>query len=78
MLAETEDVERHASEKLERKGIDLVAANAVGGGKGFEAEDNALVLIWRGGREELARDDKRVIAGRLLARVAERIEAARA
>ena len=76
--AETEDVERHASEKLERKGIDLVAANAVGGGKGFVAEDNALVLIWRGGREELARDDKRVIAGRLLARVAERIEAARA
>jgi phosphopantothenoylcysteine decarboxylase/phosphopantothenate--cysteine ligase len=76
--AETEDVERHAAAKLERKGIDLIAANAVGGGKGFEAEDNALVLIWRGGREELVRADKRVIAERLLARVAERIGSDRA
>jgi phosphopantothenoylcysteine decarboxylase/phosphopantothenate--cysteine ligase len=73
--AETEDVERHARAKLERKGIDLIAANKVGDGEGFEAEDNALLLIWAGGREQLERSDKRTLAERLLARVGERMHA---
>jgi phosphopantothenoylcysteine decarboxylase/phosphopantothenate--cysteine ligase len=73
--AETDDVERHARDKLERKGIDLIAANKVGDGEGFEAEDNALLLIWAGGREQLERTDKRTLAERLLARVGERMHA---
>ena len=73
--AETEDVERHARAKLEKKGIDLIAANKVGDGEGFEAEDNALLLIWAGGREALERADKRVLAERLLARIGERMHA---
>jgi len=71
--AETEDVERHARAKLEQKRIDLIAANEVGDGKGFEAEDNALLLLWRDGREMLDRGDKRELAERLLARIAERM-----
>ena len=74
--AETEDVERHARAKLEQKGIDLIAANEVGDGKGFEAEDNALLLLWRDGREMLDRGDKRELAERLLARIAERMRGA--
>lgn len=71
--AETQDVERHARAKLEKKGIDLIAANEVGDGQGFEVDDNALLLLWPGGREQLDRADKRVLAERLLARIAERM-----
>ncbi len=70
--AETDDLERHARDKLERKGLDLIAANHVGGALGFESADNALLLLWPGGREELARADKRVLARALLERVAAR------
>ena len=74
--AETENVEQHAREKLERKRVDLIAANEVGSGRGFEAKDNALLLIWNGGSESLDRADKRDLAARLVARVAERMHAA--
>jgi len=76
--AETEDVEGHARGKLEKKRLDMIAANQVGAGKGFETSDNALLLIWRDGREQLDRADKRVLADRLLTRIVERIAAARA
>ncbi len=71
--AETDDLERHAREKLERKGLDLIAANRVGEQLGFERSDNALLLLWPNGREELVQADKRVLAAALLARVAERL-----
>jgi phosphopantothenoylcysteine decarboxylase / phosphopantothenate---cysteine ligase len=68
--AETEDVEAHARAKLERKRLDLVAANDVGEGLGFDREDNALLLLWPGGREALARAGKRELARALVARIA--------
>jgi phosphopantothenoylcysteine decarboxylase/phosphopantothenate--cysteine ligase len=74
--AETENVEQHARTKLEKKRIDLIAANEVGAGRGFEASDNALLLIWNGGSESLDRADKRELAARLVARVVERMRAA--
>jgi phosphopantothenoylcysteine decarboxylase/phosphopantothenate--cysteine ligase len=73
--AETGDVERNARAKLEAKGVDLIAANEVGGGRGFEADDNALLLLWRGGSEKLERSDKRVLAERLVERIVERMRA---
>ncbi|HNR91479.1 MAG TPA: bifunctional phosphopantothenoylcysteine decarboxylase/phosphopantothenate--cysteine ligase CoaBC, partial [Dokdonella sp.] len=57
--AETDDLELHARDKLERKGLDLIAANRVGENLGFECAENALLLLWPGGREELAQADKR-------------------
>jgi deoxyuridine 5'-triphosphate nucleotidohydrolase len=45
--AETENLERHARGKLERKKLDLIAANRVGGGAGFDADDNELTLLWQ-------------------------------
>ncbi len=68
--AETADLERHARDKLERKDLDLVAANGVGEGRGFEREDNELLLLWHGGHEALSRARKRVLARRLVARIA--------
>ncbi|MEP7043819.1 MAG: bifunctional phosphopantothenoylcysteine decarboxylase/phosphopantothenate--cysteine ligase CoaBC [Dokdonella sp.] len=68
--AETENVEEYARAKLERKKLDLIAANQVGADCGFERDDNALLLLWPGGREELARADKRELARQLVARIA--------
>ena len=49
--AETERVEEQALDKLRAKGLDMIAANQVGGTHGgFEREDNALTVIRRDGR----------------------------
>lgn len=49
--AETERVEEQARAKLQAKGLDMIAANRVGGATGgFEREDNALTVIRRDGR----------------------------
>lgn len=76
--AETGDLEANARAKLERKRLDLVAANRVGADAGFEREDNALLLLWPGGEEDLGHDDKAQLARRLVARIAERYRAERA
>lgn len=70
--AETEDLEANARAKLERKGIDMIAANRVGGGHGFESEDNTLDVYWNGGGEALGSGSKRLLARRLIERVAQR------
>jgi phosphopantothenoylcysteine decarboxylase/phosphopantothenate--cysteine ligase len=75
--AETDHVEQHALEKLERKKLDLIAANEVGHCKAFDCEDNALLLLWPGGRRELPQASKRDLATALVALVAERYAATR-
>ena len=70
--AETCDVERHARQKLRDKGLDVIAANRVGPGEGFDTDDNALQVIWEGGATALSRQDKRSLARELLAVVAVR------
>jgi phosphopantothenoylcysteine decarboxylase/phosphopantothenate--cysteine ligase len=69
--AETEKLETHAREKLVKKGLDLLAANLVGKGKGFDADDNALTLYWKGGKQELANAPKLQIARQLVAVIGE-------
>ncbi|HET6805274.1 MAG TPA: bifunctional phosphopantothenoylcysteine decarboxylase/phosphopantothenate--cysteine ligase CoaBC [Frateuria sp.] len=76
--AETHDVAAYAQDKLARKGLDMIAANRVGAGLGFEADDNALSLYWPGGGEELPRAPKRELAARLVQCVAARYRATRA
>jgi phosphopantothenoylcysteine decarboxylase/phosphopantothenate--cysteine ligase len=70
--AETGDVEARAAEKLRSKDLDMIAANEVGAGMGFEAEDNALHVLWNGGSARLERTLKDRLARRLLAVVATR------
>ncbi len=73
--AETEDLEHNARLKLESKALDMVAANRVGEpGLGFESEENALELFWRGGGLTLARASKDQLARRLIALIAERYD----
>jgi phosphopantothenoylcysteine decarboxylase/phosphopantothenate--cysteine ligase len=76
--AETHDVAAHARDKLERKGIDMIAANQVGPDCGFDRETNALTVYWPGGGElALGEGGKGQLARRLVDIVAERYRAAR-
>jgi len=75
--AETHDVASYAQSKLRRKGLDMIAANQVGGGLGFEAADNALTLYWADGALELPRASKSELAQQLIAQVAERYRSGR-
>lgn len=75
--AETHDVERYAQEKLERKRIDMIAANRVGPGCGFDRDTNALSVLWRGGRADLGEAAKAVLARELVELIAERYAGAR-
>lgn len=64
--AETESVLENARSKRERKGLDFIAANHVGPGKGMETADNALVLIGADNEIDLGQADKDELAGLLL------------
>ncbi len=70
--AETERMEEHARQKLEGKHLDMIVANKVGGQLGFDADDNALLLLWPGGSRRIERGAKLAIAHELMAAVAER------
>ncbi|MFN4067447.1 MAG: bifunctional phosphopantothenoylcysteine decarboxylase/phosphopantothenate--cysteine ligase CoaBC [Thermosynechococcus sp.] len=62
--AQTGDIVTPAREKLERKGLDLIVANAVDqGGCGFGAAENAAVVLDRQGRSRsLAKVPKLILA----------------
>ncbi len=45
--AETNDIESYALDKLQRKNLDMIAANKVGETEGFEGDNNELHLFWR-------------------------------
>lgn len=70
--AETEKLEEHALDKLQRKGLDMIIANLVGANLGFDRDDNSAVILWPGGREEVAQTSKLELARRIVAAVATR------
>ena len=73
--AETDRVEEYARDKLNRKGLNMIAANHVGGAQGgFERAENALTVIWRNGQRELPMMDKTRLARELAALIAERYQ----
>jgi phosphopantothenoylcysteine decarboxylase/phosphopantothenate--cysteine ligase len=74
--AETEDLEKNARIKLEAKDLDIVAANWVGRpDQGFESDNNALTVVWRGGGAELPLASKSCLARQLIQIIAERYNA---
>jgi phosphopantothenoylcysteine decarboxylase/phosphopantothenate--cysteine ligase len=72
--AETEAVERNAQDKRLAKGIDMIAANKVGAGLGFDSEENALHVFWESGEQLLPVADKRKLARQLIKLIAEQIQ----
>ena len=55
--------------------LDMIAANEVGDDKVFDKDDNALLVLWRGGRTELAPASKRELARQLVDLIGERCAA---
>ena len=71
--AETQDLEKYALDKLERKNLDMIAANLVGDGSGgFEADVNRLEVFWNGGGHSIGRADKQEVAKQLIELIGER------
>jgi phosphopantothenoylcysteine decarboxylase / phosphopantothenate---cysteine ligase len=73
--AETQDVAKHARDKLEKKHVDMIAANQVGPDCGFDRETNSLSVFWHGAERELGEGGKPVLARRLIDLIAERYAA---
>jgi phosphopantothenoylcysteine decarboxylase/phosphopantothenate--cysteine ligase len=74
--AETERLEENARIKLEKKSLDLIAANWVGSEHGgFDSNENALTVLWQNGGVELPMAPKEKIARLLIEIVAERFDA---
>ena len=73
--AETEKLAEHARGKLERKQLDLIAANWVGEGRAFDQDDNALQVYWQEGERKLGPAAKSEVARQLAALIAERYAA---
>ena len=70
--AETEKLAENARQKRRTKRVDMIAANAVGNGQGFDREDNALQLFWEGGGQALPRSSKAQLARQLIDVIADR------
>ncbi|MBN2871828.1 MAG: bifunctional phosphopantothenoylcysteine decarboxylase/phosphopantothenate--cysteine ligase CoaBC, partial [Halothiobacillaceae bacterium] len=64
--AETERLAEHAEAKRRAKGMDLICANRVGENLGFDNPDNALLLLWEGGKRDLPTAEKTRLAGEVL------------
>lgn len=73
--AETDHVLENGRKKLERKKLDMLAANHVDETVGIGADDNALDVIWAGGGASLPRAAKPELAKALITCIAERYAA---
>jgi phosphopantothenoylcysteine decarboxylase/phosphopantothenate--cysteine ligase len=73
--AETQAVESYAQDKLQRKGLDMIAANDVSDGKVFGQDQNALDVFWQGGQCVLPKQDKTSLARALTKLIAEQFNA---
>ena len=70
--AETEKLEHYATDKLNRKKLDMIIANLVGENLCFDADDNEVVVLWHEGRKPLPRLSKPELARRLIEIIASR------
>ncbi|WKE65802.1 bifunctional phosphopantothenoylcysteine decarboxylase/phosphopantothenate--cysteine ligase CoaBC [Gallaecimonas kandeliae] len=75
--AETRDVEHYARDKLARKKLDWIAANAVGRGLAFGQDDNQLTLIGHSTTLPLPQADKLTLARQMLAHLATQLSEAK-
>ncbi|WP_215406362.1 bifunctional phosphopantothenoylcysteine decarboxylase/phosphopantothenate--cysteine ligase CoaBC [Vibrio gigantis] len=74
--AETQDVEKYARGKLERKNLDMICANDVSvAGQGFNSSSNELHLYWKGGDKSLPLDSKDTLGFQILEQIQQLIDA---
>lgn len=70
--AETDRVRDYARGKLQNKKLDMIVANEVGAGLGFDADDNAVDVYWRDGEQAFPRALKTELARDLITLIATR------
>jgi phosphopantothenoylcysteine decarboxylase/phosphopantothenate--cysteine ligase len=70
--AETDKLEQAALTKLANKKLDMICANWVNEGQGFDRDDNALEVYWEDGHKSLPNNTKTRLARQLVQLVAER------
>lgn len=68
--AETENLVDYAQEKLHHKQLDMIVANSVGKGRGFESDVNEVVVITKKEQFELPLTHKTRLAGQIIAIIA--------
>ena len=71
--AETDHLREYAQQKRQRKQIDMIAANRVGQGVGFDVDESALTLFWEDGEQQLPQTTKQQLARQLIEIIAERM-----
>ena len=71
--AETENLEQHARDKLQSKGLNMIAANQVGENLAFESDENSLLVLSADDKQQLETAPKSVIARQLIELIAEKI-----
>lgn len=70
--AETTDVARYATDKMQRKKLNMIVANDVSApGLGFNSDHNAVTVFWADGQESIGPESKQAIASRLVTLIAE-------
>mgnify|MGYP001819957318 CR=1 FL=1 len=69
--AETNDLKKNAIKKRRSKKVDMIAANQVGRGLGFDSPDNALHVFWENGEHQFPLQPKALLAEQLVALIGE-------
>jgi phosphopantothenoylcysteine decarboxylase/phosphopantothenate--cysteine ligase len=70
--AETDNVREYALGKLENKKLDMIVANRVGADCGFDYDDNAAEVLWKGGEKTFDKMPKSELAAGLMDVIAKR------
>ena len=65
--AETDDVRTYAEQKLHAKKVDMMVANRVGGGLGFDNDCNQVTILTKNKQTELPLAHKTRLAGQIIA-----------
>ena len=72
--AETTDVASYATDKMQRKKLNMIVANDVSTpGLGFNSDNNAVTVFWPGGQTSIGPDSKTNIARQLVAMIGEHL-----
>ena len=72
--AETQNLLTYARGKLERKGVQMIAANSVADGKAFDKDSNALEVVWQDGSKSLPEMSKQQLAAELMQLIEQRYQ----
>ncbi len=75
--AETSHLLSYASDKLQHKKLDMIVANQVGKGLGFDSDFNQVLVLTKDKQIELPLTHKTILAGEIIAILAENLQNAR-